>query len=352
MLILPSSQLSAFVAFGALWWSVCGASARADDYRPDGTDWNGLSELISLAAAEDIPLRAVDDVDLGRTSPTTGLLVVYPATPLPKRDIARLLRAGMRIAVADDFGAGAELFRHFGIDRHFPSHQNVLRFRTKPELLVARPRYRHALTEGVSSLVTNHPTVVQHPALEPLAGFGDASQGVVLTGAVGNGRLVAISDPSMFINNMLQFSGNRRFAVNLLRYLAVDREEGVLLATPSTRFSGDGLSGDRAQRKLALNDWIAKVSRVDTPPAALWIGATVITAIFLVFATTALPLRSPYRAESMWLRPRGPRRKKRRVGPDFYRAVRRGASILVGAGRGEAQRNAGTRARRDRSPPP
>jgi hypothetical protein len=96
----------------------------------------------------------------------------------------------------------------------------------------------------VDQVVTNHPTIFRPaagvdltPVLEIRTETGSGAL-IALTGAIGNGtrcssrqrsgndaesdhcgRLFALSDPSVFINLMLRYPGNRALAKGLVRYL-------------------------------------------------------------------------------------------------------------------------------------
>ncbi|MBC7172760.1 MAG: DUF4350 domain-containing protein, partial [Polyangiaceae bacterium] len=92
-------------------------AAAAPDYDPQSSDWNGLSELVTLAESEGIELRVVKDLDAEALDPIDGLLVIYPRRPLPSASLVEFLRRGGRLALADDFGEGQGLLRRFGIER-------------------------------------------------------------------------------------------------------------------------------------------------------------------------------------------------------------------------------------------
>ena len=119
----------------------------------------------------------------------------------------------------------------------------------------------------------------------------------MLTGAVEQGRLVALSDPSVLINNMQRFKGNARFAANLLAYLG---EGGgrVLLATPDTRIRGR--FGERGVPPVdQLRDALGELATADAPPLALRLFALVVFALCLVVAVSSLSLASPYDGAAM-----------------------------------------------------
>jgi hypothetical protein len=276
-------------------------SGAEGDFATTSTQWNGLSELIEVAREEDAPLEVLSRIDLGTLTPADGLLVIHPTDELPADDLSDYMRAGGRVAVADDFGTADTLFRVFRIGRGEPSPDapSVLRLRGNRELLVARPLSQHPLTEGVGAIVTNHPRVLFHAELEPILAIGDRDA-VVLAGAVGEGRLVAIGDPSLFINNMLELDGNRRFASNLFLYLRGDAGGRVFLLEPGGELVGRyGEPG--ADRPLHdLRALIERYAGYELPPLALRILALFLVAITLIIVAGVLPRTSPYRASAMF----------------------------------------------------
>jgi hypothetical protein len=276
-------------------------AGRSADFSTTNTQWNGASELLEVAREQDATLEVVTRLDLGTLRPIDGLLVVHPTAELPSGPLSAFMRAGGRVALADDFGAGDALLRVFRIGRGEPNPDgpDVLRLRGNRELLVARPRAPHPLSEGVGSLVTNHPRILFHADLEPIFSIGERDA-VVLAGAVGQGRLVAISDPSMLINNMLELDGNRRFASNLLLYLRGQAGGRVVLVEPGGEIVGRfGEPGaDRPLHDLRV--LLERAAGLELPPLALRILAVAIVAILLILVAGVLPRTSPYQASAMF----------------------------------------------------
>lgn len=307
----PSVWLCA-VWFGALWF--CGAvtvlfastASAQRDFSPDNTEWNGLSELVLVAQEEELSLEVVDRLDVGTLDADAAVLVVGPVHEPSIEGLSALLRAGARIAVADDFGASDALLEAFHIDRREPTPHRATALRGNEALLIARPRGPHALSLRVDALVTNHPQVIRHLELEPIFAFSD-SEALVLAGAVGTGRLVVISDPSVLINNMLELGGNRRFAANLLRYLAgisPGAEDSVprriLLVPPNAAIVGRfGEPG--ADRPLHdLRAFLERLGEVEVPAVGLRVLGLCLVLIFVLIASGALPRKSPYGARAMF----------------------------------------------------
>jgi hypothetical protein len=279
-----------------------GMAARAGaqpDYAPENLSWNGLSELVGLAVESGTPLQTPARLDLADLSARDGVLVVYPTAQTPGARMGAFLRAGGRLAVADDFGKGETLWAPYGIRRHHPGEWAGPSLRGNPRLAVAEPhgQLRHPLTSGVRALVTNHPTALRHADLEPLFTYGE-DEGLVMVGAVGHGRLVAIGDPSLLINNMLQFRGNRAFAANLLHYLEGGRGGRLWLVSGNTPITGR--FRDPLDPLARARGWMADVAAVDMPPIAVTLGSLLLMALFVLVATSALPRQSPYASPAMF----------------------------------------------------
>jgi hypothetical protein len=267
------------------------------DFSLDETSWNSASRLAERAEELGIALEAAVRADVDDLGPETALFLVHPTRPLPVDSLAAFLRRGGRVLLADDFGTGDALLSRYEIRRAPPDAQASPRLRGRPAFPLARPEVRHALTDGVAQVVANHPSALRHRALEPLLAFGDGSA-LLLTGAVGPGRLVALSDPSVLIDNMMVFPGNQRLADNALTYLVAGGAERVRYLAGGFVLEGRGARpGDPV---AALGSWLAEVARSDLPPVALWVGSMMLAALLLVLGGTTLPRRSPYRASAMF----------------------------------------------------
>lgn len=278
------------------------SAARAqDDYDPASDAWNGLASFLAIAAEEGVAVEIVSRLDLGTLTVDDALLVLSPTRTLPVEGITELLRAGGRVVLADDYGTGDALLRAFRIERHDPRTGGVPALRGNEALLVAMRSAAHPLSAGVDGLVTNHPRALSHADLEPIFELGDGDA-LVLAGAVGGGRLVALSDPSVLIDNMLALRGNRRFAANLLHYLEGEggRRGRVLLVLPRSELVGRfGEPG--ADRPLhALRRFLERLAAAELPPLALRGMALFFLLVLLVVATGALPRKSPYASSALF----------------------------------------------------
>jgi hypothetical protein len=196
------------------------AAAAQTDYAPGHRGWNGTAELLALATEAEVELVPTTTLDWAEVQRGQAILVLYPRGRADLGDLSSFLEEGGRLAWFDDFGQSEDVWRWFQFQRQ-PQVDAPSRAPELPELLLARPRLVHPLTEGVDTLVTNIPVALVHPRLSPLFEFaGPSAQGLLLVGQIGAGKLVACGDPSVLVNTMMRFPGNRRFARNLLDFLA------------------------------------------------------------------------------------------------------------------------------------
>lgn len=264
----------------------------AEDLSTDNSGWNGLSDLLEIAAQDGNTTRA-ERIDVSHLSPEDSLLIVHPVQPLPTSEIAKFMRAGGRVAIADDYGSGQLFLATFGMGLREARSEPASSLRGNPAWPLAVPAVAHALTDGVQALVTNHPRALQHPSLTPVFSLAADKGAVVLSGAVGGGRLVAIADGSILINNMLQFDGNRRFAHNLVRFIRGHGPDArLLIADSETRWEIGTRSFRRPLAQLASA--LERLSRPDLPPLAIVVLSGALAGLLLSVAATSLPRRSAY----------------------------------------------------------
>ena len=289
----------AFICTVAMAVAMAGAARADDDYDPRSREWNGLARLVDLARDEGAVIETPSELDLGALSPEDGVLLVYPHADLPVASLAGFMRDGGRLALADDFGTGDELLDVYRIHREAASTGDATHLRGNPNLPVAQPHARHVLTDGLTAIVANHPSTLYHAELEPLLAFDSGGRALVLAGAVGEGRLVAVGDPSVLINNMLELRDNERFARNLVRYV-VEGGGRFYVVTGDTALVGRYGEPGSARPFHDVRSWLESLASADAPPLALLLLAIVIASILLVVAVSALPRRSPYDGSSMF----------------------------------------------------
>jgi hypothetical protein len=299
-----------------------GAPAAGGDFSAAEGGWQGLSEFARLAAEKlgKERLKVVAEVDFSALSPNDALIVLGPEVDLDGRAMTAFLAAGGRLALLDDFGRAAAFFRTFGIERVPAPPDPRFSLRGDPDLAIATPYEqtvagarvgRHPMLEGIDQVVTNHPRVLEHPDLTPVLGI-ERNDGslvpILVTGVIaGRGRLVAGSDPSIFINLMLRYPGNRKLVSGLLDYLTA-RDGGapdgpgegrVFVATG--RFSQSGGAevgqGGLAEWRSLVDGLLEKLRHAFAAgvPRVVWLlGAAVLAALVVGRELSHLRLTSRF----------------------------------------------------------
>ncbi|MEP7050730.1 MAG: DUF4350 domain-containing protein [Pseudomonadota bacterium] len=218
-----------------------GTRALARGFDVSDSSWEGTSELYALAQQElgKARVEVLAAVDYERLSKDDGLLVLHPEVELDYNELSAFLRAGGRMAVLDDRGEAAHFLARFQIHRVEAPRRPAQSLRDNPELAIAVPaveqvagqeQNRHPVVAGVERVVTNHPTALVHPNLTQvlkIPALGEPDATLAVTGIIAkSGRLFAMGDPSVVINEMLRYPGNRTFANGLLKYL-VENDAGA-----------------------------------------------------------------------------------------------------------------------------
>lgn len=231
-----------FVVLCFGWVLFLVADARAGAFEVSDTDWEGTSELLSLARTRlgNARVEIVAALDWEKMRPGDGLLILHPTVDLEYDEASAFLRAGGRIALLDDYGKGATFLERFQIKRISAPLTPRDSLRQNPNLAIAIPAVqivaaqeqgRHPVVAHVQQLVTNYPTALVHPNLTPvleIPALGEPSATLAVTGIIVNrGRLFAMGDPSAVMNLMLRYPGNRAFAEGLVDYLVEDDSWGA-----------------------------------------------------------------------------------------------------------------------------
>jgi len=259
--------------------------------------WDGLETLLALANDAGSSLQTGETIDLGKLDAHDALLVVSPEGTLPTSALTAFLRDGGRVALLDDFGSGERLLAAYQVTRSTaPEADEVPALRGDRKLLVAYPASEHPLVEGVDLLLTNGASALHHRDLKPVFTFGHTDAALVLAGAVGAGRLVAIGDGSVLINQLLEVPSHQRFAKNLIGYLK--RPAGrIYLVDANTHFEGS-YGGTNARGLSQVDGFLKRLTHPDLPPGVLSLLSLGLCAIGAVVVAGSLPRRSPYvRAE-------------------------------------------------------
>jgi hypothetical protein len=220
-IIAASTSTAAFGVYNAAW---DGASTLQNQ-----ADTAGASSEIALNTS------AYETSDANQTV----AVILSPAASYNRTDTRRVtqfVEAGGTVVVAEDYGTHSnDLLNAVGANasvdgRPLRDERNTYR---SPAMPVATNVTNATLTQNVSQLTFNHGTVVEPNGSEVLVRSSEFSYldtnrneeldenetlqqyPVVTTESVGQGRVIVISDPSLFINAMLERPGNQQFTQNL-----------------------------------------------------------------------------------------------------------------------------------------
>ncbi|TFG13001.1 DUF4350 domain-containing protein [Candidatus Thorarchaeota archaeon] len=248
-----------------------GTGAYPQDFSVFNSDWNGLSDYRIQIEEQGYDVSVVQST-MSTVTRYDGNAVLFIIGPVRDFTIDATLTifqhilAGGTVVIADDFGTantsfsllneylldiiGAQYLEALGVDGFVSFADGVLldldSYDTTPKVPVIRDFVSHPLTEGVDSLYLNNATVLSPTSALGFAGIarttsrawcetnitdpnpspneGELSGVLPVVGAIdigpffeGAGKLVAISDPSIFINDMYgRFEGNRRLSMNII----------------------------------------------------------------------------------------------------------------------------------------
>jgi hypothetical protein len=277
------------------------SAARAEDYDLESPSWNGLATFAADAADAGCSASAPATLDWSTLGAHDVLWFIYPEVSVDGGRLKRHLAAGGRVLIADDFGAAAPALSALEIRRsRGPLPQEVPRYRDNPHLPIAHATLATELGRSAGELVANHPARFE-TALPATFGFAEG-QALVVEGQVGTGYFVALSDPSVLINNMLELDGNRAFARSLARRLCRPGDR-ILVFTHSFQMKGE-LPDDEGSPFLRFNQALGGVNGALHDGAAggraLGLAAVAMAVVALFVFAGAFPPRDSVGGD--WLR--------------------------------------------------
>lgn len=203
--------------------------------------WDGASDFREVARETGADATVARDLKpYSEVNPNeTVAVVLAPDEPYTVEEAAtlrRFLERGGTVVVADDFGTAANpLLDRLGTSSRITRTmiRDERHHHQSPAIPVATNVSVHPYTEGVDRLTLNHASAVDPNGATVLvrtSGFAYAdtnrngevdeseevdSYPVVTVEAVGEGTLVVVGDPSVFINVMLEQPDNGAFVRNL-----------------------------------------------------------------------------------------------------------------------------------------
>ncbi|MFB6371820.1 MAG: DUF4350 domain-containing protein, partial [Bradymonadaceae bacterium] len=274
------------------------AHAQSPDYNVESAQWNGMSGFLELSRTLGHEVSPADEIDYGNLDPSRRLVIVYPNQSLNVDDLAEFVIDGGRVLLADDFGVSNGLLKRLDIERQIDRpgglpHDEFVEGNTA--LPILRPTGVHPLLEQVSTVVANHPAVLQH-AGGPVVPYSQTG-GLVFDMNLGEGKVIVFADASLLINHMLQVADNRALARNSLRYLCRETDScrptllvGRFAQTGDYRSSSDSES---AVDKFAenFNEAVASIQRQIPSSPLLYYLAVILAGGLALYLGTVFSVR-------------------------------------------------------------
>lgn len=221
----PSALRIAVIS--AILLVVAGSSleARAQNFSPTNTGWQGLSDFVSAAQEQDVEVNISDALDWSALSPKDVLLFVHPTSAIDVDNAARFAVDGGKMLIAIESDAQTELLERLGIQVHQmgeAQREGASFVQDNPALPIFKPYGQHPLLDGVSHLVANHPAVLVNVG-GPVVAYPDGA-GLVYDMNLGEGKVLVFGDASLFINQMQHVADNARLGQNALDYLCAGQD--------------------------------------------------------------------------------------------------------------------------------
>jgi hypothetical protein len=227
------------VAVLVIWVYPC-----RDDFRVANAAWNGASEYCSRSGA-----TAIDSLSDLPPEPSGTALILIPYTSFSDEELDELegyVQGGGTLILMDDYGYGSEVLRGLDVEYSFsgePLLDPLINYKNEQFPKIMDFNKDSPLTQGVDAIVFDHATCLRgdfskSKVIATSSGFSfldingnslydeDVDERGPLPVAASTqlveGRLIAISDPSIMINGMLGMEGNYTLLQNAAM---VDAEE-------------------------------------------------------------------------------------------------------------------------------
>jgi len=239
------------LALSVVLTGIVAASTSQTAFSTYNAAWDGASDLRETATEQDAdPVVALNTTEYAEADPTSTIAVILspdePYTPQERERLASFVEQGGTLVVAADFGPhSTPLLEAVGAQTRFDGAplRDEQEYYRSPALPVATNVSGSPETAGVDQLTLNHATSLDAANnTTVLVGSSEfayldrnrngeldesealASRPVVVREPIERGTVYVVSDPSLFINAMLERSGNAQFVRNLF----ADRETVVL----------------------------------------------------------------------------------------------------------------------------
>jgi hypothetical protein len=205
------------------------------DFRIENPAWNGLSVLNSKAK-----LTVVNTLDNLPLDPKGTAFLIVPYEPFSDSELSQLknyVLNGGTLVILDDYGFGNQVLSAVGLKMRFsgvPMLDPLYNYKDKwiPKIT---DFLNSSIGENVSSLVLNHASSLNNTSDSTVVAYsstfsfldinGDGSWNnnepngpfpIIAYNPLGQGIVVAISDPSLMINSMIILDNNLQLVNNVV----------------------------------------------------------------------------------------------------------------------------------------
>lgn len=209
-----------------LFIAVLRFSQNTDDFSTFNPEWNGGKQIKNELSENHTVISMPLTDDLSAYDPDkTAFIILRPENNFSKKEmeiIKKFIDNGGLLIVADDFGSGNDLLNN--LTTHIVFSNLLMLDDVNYWENITFPVITFDLT-NVSNITLNYPTslIVKDSSVKILASSsrfswlskGDMDRGsggsypVIATTSSGKGTIIAIADPSIFINSMLPMTDNR-----------------------------------------------------------------------------------------------------------------------------------------------
>lgn len=275
------------VVFLVSWLSIV-FSSSVQDFMMANRSWNGLNDSSRRLGIEVMP-----NPDTVMPEPGNSVLIIIPYLPYQDQELKTLVEyvnGGGTLLVMDDYGYGNQVLGALGLDMEFvgaPMLDPYINYRNQwlPLATDLAPELKDA---GIERLVLNHATALTLSSrAKTLARSSDMSFidtngnaawdkgepkgpfAVAARTTVGNGTVVALSDPSIFINSMVGLGDNDKFM------------QQIVSQTGGTRVTLDTSHLSKAPLDQSKDAWAMARERLALPYSQVLLVGTVLTLTFM-----------------------------------------------------------------------
>jgi len=209
---------------------------------------------------------------LRETDQNSVLVIMGPTKPFTRseaRGLEDFAQNGGRVIIIADNDGAANALQIGGMQISKAPLRDFLNFEKRPDFVLLKDFSPHAMFENVGSILTNYPAAVlienypyyppwegyppwerYHPAQilassselsfldENRNGFPDQGEPIGPHAVIAEaGNVIAIADPGIFVNDMIDRANNRQFAVSLFEYATDGGSRPVVFDLTHTEYS-------------------------------------------------------------------------------------------------------------------